>query len=249
MSTLIIYILIGFLAQMIDGSLGMAYGVSCRSFLRTIAKLPAPIASAVIHVAEIPTSLVSGLAHYRIGNVDRNLLVKLIVPGIIGGIVGAWFLSGVGEKLEVPINLYLILMGIVILYRAIKGRTMGPESDNFIYPLGLAGGFLDAVGGGGWGPIVTSSMIASGENAKKTIGTVNAAEFLVTIAETTTFAIFIKDFTSYGLVIVGLIIGGVIAAPIAAKICKRIPEKPLMISVGILIVVLNIYNLMATLSK
>lgn len=243
MFDLFIYIIIGFLAQMIDGSLGMAYGVSCRSFLRSIAKLPAPIASAVIHVAEIPTSLVSGVAHYRIGNVDKVLLVKLLVPGVVGGILGAWFLAGIGERLEPVIDIYLIVMGIVILRRAVLGKSKTGESDSFIYPLGFAGGFLDAVGGGGWGPVVTSTMIAAGEDAKKTIGTVNTAEFLVTIAETTTFALLIKDFTSYGSTIIGLIIGGVIAAPIAARVCKIIPEKTLMIAVGILIIALNIYNL------
>lgn len=242
---ILIYILIGFAAQMIDGSLGMAYGVSGRTFLRTFAGLPTALSSALIHIAEIPSSLVSGISHYRIDNVDKSLLLRLIVPGAIGGVLGAWLVSEAGSKLENAIDVYLIVMGLIILWRAVSARDRKRSIGNAIYPLGFAGGFLDAVGGGGWGPVVTSSMIASGEDVKRSIGTVNAAEFIVTVAETTTFAVMIKDLGSYGLMIGGLIIGGVIAAPIAARVCKRLPERPLMVIVGILIIALNIYNLLA----
>ena len=242
---ILIYILIGFAAQMIDGSLGMAYGVSGRTFLRTFAGLPTALSSALIHIAEIPSSLVSGISHYRIDNVDKTLLVKLIVPGAIGGVLGAYLVTEAGEILENAIDIYLILMGLIILRRAVSSNDRKREMGNAIYPLGFAGGFLDAAGGGGWGPVVTSSMIASGEDVKRSIGTVNAAEFIVTIAETTTFAVMMKDLGSYGLMIGGLIIGGLIAAPIAARVCKRLPEKPLMVIVGLLIIALNIYNLLA----
>lgn len=242
---IIIYILIGFAAQMIDGSLGMAYGVSGRTFLRTFAGLPAALSSALIHIAEIPSSLVSGISHYRIDNVDKRLLMKLIVPGTIGGVLGAWLVTEAGSKLENAIDVYLILMGLIILRRAVSSSDKNRKIGNAIYPLGFAGGFLDAAGGGGWGPIVTSSMIASGEDVKKSIGTVNAAEFIVTVAETTTFAFMMKDIGSYGLLIGGLIIGGVVAAPVAARVCKLLPERPLMIIVGLLIIALNIYNLLA----
>ena len=250
MSTVFLYIVIGFAAQMIDGSLGMAYGVSCRTFLRSVAQIPAPITSAVIHCAEIPSSLVSGISHLRVGNVDRKLLLRLVIPGMIGGIAGAWFLAGFGDRLEPLIHLYLIVMGLIILIRAWKMRKhSSPKEEQqeqltatppWILPLGLAGGFLDAAGGGGWGPIMTSTMVATGQNVKKTIGTVNAAEFLVTIAETTTFAIFLHNIRSYWMIILGLVIGGVIAAPIAARVCKKIPTRPLMALVGILIIVLNL---------
>ena len=242
---IIIYILIGFAAQMIDGSLGMAYGVSGRTFLRTFAGLPAALSSALIHIAEIPSSLVSGISHYRIDNVDKRLLMKLIVPGVIGGVLGAWLVTEEGSKLENAIDVYLILMGLIILRRAVSSSDKNREIGNAIYPLGFAGGFLDAAGGGGWGPVVTSSMIASGEDVRKSIGTVNAAEFIVTVAETTTFAVMMKDIGSYGLLIGGLIIGGVVAAPVAARVCKLLPERPLMIIVGLLIIALNIYNLLA----
>lgn len=119
----------------------------------------------------------------------------------------------------------------------------GSLSNKLIPPLGFAGGFLDAVGGGGWGPVVTSTMVAAGDDVKKIIGTVNAAEFLVTIAETTTFAIFISDFSNYGYIIIGLIIGGVLAAPMAAKLCSIIPERVLMAIVGVVIIALNIINM------
>ena len=242
---ILIYILIGFAAQMIDGSLGMAYGVSGRTFLRTFAGLPTALSSALIHIAEIPSSLVSGISHYRIDNVDKSLLLRLIVPGAIGGVLGAWLVTEAGSKLENAIDVYLILMGLIILRRAVSSSDKKRSIGSAIYPLGFAGGLLDAVGGGGWGPVVTSSMIASGEDVKRSIGTVNAAEFIVTIAETTTFAVMMRDLGSYGLMIGGLIIGGVIAAPIAARVCKRLPEKPLMVIVGLLIIALNIYNLLA----
>lgn len=244
MDKLVIYILIGFMAQMIDGSLGMAYGVSCRTFLRTAAKLPSPIASAVIHIAEIPSSLVSGISHYKIGNVEKKLLPKLLIPGVIGGVLGAWLLVDLGDRIAAIIDIYLIVMGMIILSKAIKASHKGRLSDKYIPPLGFVGGFLDAVGGGGWGPVVTSTMVAAGEDVKKTIGTVNAAEFLVTIAETTTFAIFISDFSNYGFIIIGLIIGGVVAAPIAAKLCSIIPARVLMAIVGAVIIALNIINLL-----
>lgn len=243
MQDLLLYILIGFAAQMIDGSLGMAYGVSCRTFLRSLAGIPPAAASAVIHIAEIPSSLVSGISHFRIDNVDRKVFLRLIVPGVIGGVAGAWFLSSSGDKLEAAIDVYLIVMGLIILRKAVRTDAARKSMGSLIYPLGLAGGFLDAVGGGGWGPVVTSTMVAGGEDVKKTIGTVNAAEFIVTVAETTTFAVMIKDISTYAAIIAGLVIGGVIAAPVAARVCKRIPERPLMMAVGVLIVALNIFNL------
>ena len=243
MERVLLYILIGFAAQMIDGSLGMAYGVSCRSFLRSAAGLPSSVASAVIHIAEIPASLVSGLSHFKIGNVDRKKFWKLLIPGILGGVAGAWILSSLGSRLEAAIDIYLIIMGLIILRRALAKKKPAREMGRLIYPLGLAGGFLDAVGGGGWGPVVTSTMVASGQDVKKTIGTVNAAEFLITVAETTTFAVMIRDIGAYGSIIAGLVIGGVLAAPLAARVCKKLPEKPLMLAVGILIILLNIYNL------
>lgn len=239
-----LYALIGFLAQMIDGSIGMAYGVSCRTFLRTAGRLPAPVTSAVIHIAEIPASLVSGIAHARIGNLDRQLLKRLLIPGVIGGVIGACFLSGMGDRLEKIIEVYLVVMGAVILYKAFSGTKKQRDLRRLVAPIGLAGGFLDATGGGGWGPVVTSTLVAAGGDVKKTIGTVNAAEFLVTVAQAATFAVFLRALPAYWLVILGLICGGVVAAPLAARVCKKIPARPLMVLVGVVIILLNLYALL-----
>lgn len=242
------FIVIGFLAQMIDGTLGMAYGVSSRTFLKTVAGLPSALASAVVHASEVPTTLVSGISHWKLKNVDFNRLKQLVIPGILGGIIGAWFLSGTGDKLEPFIDIYLIIMGIIILIKAIRQGGRKINLDRIIYPLGFAGGFFDAAGGGGWGPIVTSTMTAAGDDVKKSIGTVNTAEFLVTVAETTTFVVLIQDFMSYSGIILAMIIGGVIAAPLAAYLCIKLPTRPLMAAVGILIISLNIWNLISCLS-
>lgn len=228
---------------MIDGTLGMAYGVSSRTFLKSFVGLPSALASAVVHASELPTTLISGISHWRLKNVDKSKLLHLTIPGIIGGILGAWFLSGTGDRFEKFINCYLILMGAIILRKAFQKESKERNIGNAIYPLGLAGGFFDAAGGGGWGPIVTSTMVAMGSDVKKTIGTVNTAEFLVTAAEITTFSILIKDIYSYTYMILAMIIGGVIAAPLAARLCKKIPARPLMAIVGCLIIALNIYNL------
>jgi len=239
----VLYIIIGFAAQLIDGTMGMAYGVSCRTFLRTVAGLPSALASAVVHCSEIPTTLVSGIAHWQLKNVSKEIVLKLMIPGVIGGVLGAYFLSSAGDCLEPFICIYLIVMGIVILHKAFrKEHKVRRKVGSYVYPLGLIGGFLDATGGGGWGPVVTSTMIASGHDVKKTIGSVNMVEFIVTIAETTAFAALMVDFASYWKIILGLVIGGVIAAPIASVLCKKIPVKPLMCIVGLLIIGLNIYN-------
>ncbi len=246
---LLLFIVIGFFAQIIDGTLGMAYGVSCRTFLKTVAGLPSALASAVVHCSEVFTTLASGLSHLKLKNVAKDLLWRLMIPGVVGGVLGAWFLSSVGDLLEPFIDAYLIVMGVIILSKAFRKLRDEPRRvDGYIFALGFAGGFLDATGGGGWGPVVTSTMIASGHDVKKTIGTVNTAEFVVTVAETTTFVALISDFSSYWQIILGLIIGGVAAAPFAAWLCKRCPVRPLLAVVGTLIIGLNIYNFISWLA-
>lgn len=229
---------------MIDGTLGMAYGVSCRTFLRSVAGLPSAVSSAVVHCSEVPTTLVSGISHLKLKNVSKEILLKLLIPGIIGGVLGAWFLSSIGDTLEPFIDSYLIVMGIIIFLKAFKkNNTAKRKVGSYVYPLGFFGGFLDATGGGGWGPVVTSTMLATGNDVKKTIGSVNTAEFLVTVAETTTFAAFIADIQNYWLIILGLVIGGVIAAPFGALLCKKMPVRPMLGIVGSLIIGLNVWNL------
>lgn len=240
---LILFIVIGFAAQMVDGTLGMAYGVTCSTFLKTITGLPSSVASAVVHVAELPTTLVSGISHLKLKNVIPNLLIKLIIPGMIGGILGAYFLANIGDALEPLIQIYLIIMGFRILFKAFEKEQRIRQIGKGVYILGFVGGFLDATGGGGWGPIVNTTLIGLNNDVKKSIGTVNTAEFLVTLAETTTFVALIRDFSNYTEIIIGLIIGGVVAAPLAARLCKRIPLKSLLIYVAFLIIGLNVYQL------
>lgn len=242
--SIIIFIVVGFIAQIIDGALGMAYGVTSTTFLLSIG-IPPVAASASVHVAEIFTSAVSGLSHLKFGNVDKKLLKRLVIPGVLGGILGAYILTIVPGRIIRPfVALYLLLMGLLILRKVFK-KIQERAVETKLLPLGLVGGFLDAVGGGGWGPIVTSTLVTRGHNPRFTIGSVNLAEFFVTAAIAATF------FAIIGLVhwriIVGLIIGGVLAAPLGAYVCKRVPARALMIMVGVLIVSLSVRTILLVL--
>lgn len=236
-------ILIGFLAQMIDGSLGMAYGVSSTTFLTTVG-VPPKIASASVHTAEVFTTLCSGISHWKMKNVDLAIFKRLVFPGVIGGAVGAYVLVNIpGDIISPVVSVYLLVMGTVVLFRGIYGAAGKLITGSKLIPVGLIGGFLDAVGGGGWGPIVTSTMVASGHPPRYTIGSVNTAEFFITIVQALTFTLFL-GIGQYWQYIAGLAIGGVIAAPLAAYICTRVSDRKLMLVVGILIIVLNIRNLL-----
>jgi len=233
-----IFIIVGFIAQIIDGALGMAYGVSSNTFLLSIG-IPPATASASVHMAEIFTTAVSGFSHWRLKNIDRSLILKLLIPGVLGGITGAYLLSNLpGDMLKPYISAYLAIMGIVIIRKALLKNQEEKKVTTFIIPLGLIGGFFDAIGGGGWGPIVTSTLVARGNNPRYTIGSVNAAEFFVTFAESVTFILTLG--LTHWKIILGLLIGGVIAAPLAAILCKKLPVKALMLGVGILILILSI---------
>lgn len=236
----LLYVLLGFVAQTIDGSLGMAYGVSCNSFLLS-AGVPPALASASVKTAEVFTSFLSGIFHFRAGNVDKEVFLRLLIPGILGGVIGAYVISSFpGERLKPYISAYLLLMGIRIIVKAlggVKGREEG-KVGGFLYPLGFVGGMMDAIGGGGWGPIVTTTLVSRGNSTRMTIGSVNASEFFVTLSQLITFSFLLK-ITTWN-VIIGLIIGGAIAAPLSATLCKKIDEKKLMLVVGILISFLSI---------
>jgi len=232
-----LFVLVGFIAQIIDGTLGMAYGVTSTSFVLSLGVPPA-LASASVHASEIFTSAASGLAHLRFGNVDRNLFRRLVLPGVVGGTLGAYLLTALpGERMRPWVALYLLAMGVVILVRAFR-RIRAERARGRIVPLGFIGGFFDALGGGGWGPIVTSTLVARGNAPRFAVGSVNLAEFFVSVAESIVF------FTLLGLIhwkiIIGLILGGVLAAPLAAHLCKRIPARALMILVGLLITILSL---------
>jgi uncharacterized membrane protein YfcA len=237
---ILICLVVGFVAQIIDGALGMAYGVSSNTFLLSVGVSPS-VASASIHVSEVFTTGISGLSHLRLGNVDKELVKKLLIPGVIGGVLGAYILTSVpGDVIKPFVAAYLLIMGMVILIKALR-QGDGKESRTPLIPLGLAGGFFDAIGGGGWGPIVTATLVARGKHPRFTIGSVNMAEFFVTFSESVMFIVTIgMSLVRNWPVIVGLLLGGVIAAPLAAYVCKQLPVRVLMVLVGVLIVILSI---------
>lgn len=237
---IIIFILFGFIAQLIDGALGMAYGVSSNAFFLSLGVPPA-IASACIHTSEMFTTAVSGISHFKFGNVDKKIFLRLLIPGVIGGVFGAYILTELpGGKMKPFVSLYLLIMGLWILIKVVR-KTNPMKTKSRLIPLGLVGGFFDATGGGGWGPIVTTTLVANGNHPRYAIGSVSSAEFFVTVAESITF------FATIGVLlfqhwekIAGLMIGGVIAAPFAAWICKKLPHKVLMLLVGLLITGLSL---------
>jgi uncharacterized membrane protein YfcA len=242
----ILFAVVGFVAQMVDGAIGMAYGISASTALLSMGVPPAT-ASACVHAAETFTTGASGLAHWKLGNIDKKLLARLIIPGMIGGALGAYALSNLpGDTIKPFIAIYLLLLGLFIVWKAVgqKEKLEGVEP-RAVAPLGLFGGFLDAIGGGGWGPIVTSSLLGQGTTPRYAIGTVNIAEFFVTLTISTTF------FLTVGLdlwpIIAGLILGGIIAAPFAAFATKHLPDKVLMIMVGTVVVLLSLRTLVHSL--
>lgn len=234
------FVVVGFIAQLIDGTLGMAYGVSCTTLLLCLGVGPAA-ASASVHTAELFTTAASATCHLKNGNVDKSVLKRLVIPGVFGGILGAYILSSFpGDVVKPWISAYLLVMGLVILVKAFKGVDSEPKKVR-LAPLGFIGGFIDAVGGGGWGPVVTTTLVAKGNSPRTVIGTVNTAEFFVAAA--TSAAFFVTLGSVYLGTIVALVLGGVAAAPIAAHYCKRIQAKPLMVAVGVLIVCLSFRNI------
>jgi hypothetical protein len=234
-----VWLAAGFFAQLIDGALGMAYGISSTTFLLTTGVSPA-VASASVHLAEIFTTAVSGISHWRFGNVDKDLFKKLAIPGIIGALLGASLVSYFdGNALKPFISFYLLIMGIVVLIKGIKNKIAEKKSINIPF-LGLIGGFADSSGGGGWGPIVTTTLLSRGNAPRTTIGTVNAAEFLVAVAASGVFTLFI-GITGWSIII-GLILGGVLAAPLGAWMAKIVSQRFLLITVGFVIILLSAKN-------
>ncbi len=236
-----LFCLAGFIAQIIDGALGMAYGVSCSTFLLQLGVPPA-VASASVHTAEVFTTGVSGLSHLYLKNVDKKLFIRIALPGVIGAMLGAFLLSKVleGDIIKPFISAYLLGLGVIILVKSFREPLFKDEIKR-VEPLGFFGGLLDAIGGGGWGPVVTSNIIHQGRTPQLTIGTVNMAEFFVTFFSTGVFLFFL------GLegwkTILGLIIGGVVAAPIGAYLVRFIKPRQLMFLVGVVIILTSCYSI------
>lgn len=238
---LLAFFLIGVFAQLVDGALGMGYGATSTSFLLAYG-VPPVVSSTAVHVSEMFTTGASALSHHRFGNINKKLVKHLLIPGVLGSITGAYLLSDVinGDVIKPFIAVYMIVLAAIIIKKALK-KNVEKKKTKKLGVLAVFGGFMDSVGGGGWGPIVTSTLLGRGRNPKYTIGSVNAAEFAISFASGITFMLFggIHGWQ----VIIGLILGGVIAAPIAAFLVNKIKRKPMMIAVGILIILLSLKTL------
>jgi len=241
---LFLFILVGIGAQIVDGALGMAYGATCSTFLLSLGLTPSA-ASASVHIAEIFTTGASGLSHLRFGNVNKKLFLYLLVPGCFGAILGAFLLSDVinADLIKPFVALYLLILGAIIIKKALAPKIKKKKTKNLGILAGF-GGFMDAIGGGGWGPIVTSSLLSSGRSANYTIGSVNLAEFFIALAGAGTFLLF-TGVTGWQIII-GLVIGGIVASPFAALFVNKVKRKTLMIIVGVLIIGLSIRSFFVT---
>ncbi|WP_083256931.1 sulfite exporter TauE/SafE family protein [Arcticibacter eurypsychrophilus] len=241
-------VLAGFVAQMVDGALGMGYGVISTTVLLSTGLNPAAI-SGSIHTAEMFSSGASGYSHYRFGNINKKLFKTLLLPGVLGAVAGAVLLSYLGEEygswLRPILSVYTLLLGLRILTNAFKQKRASQKVKHAGWLAG-AGGFLDSFGGGGWGPLVTSTLISKGKTPRYIIGTVSLTEFFVTLGSALTFFLILG--TSHIQTIAGLIIGGLLAAPLAAKLAGRLKTKPMLISVGTLVIISSIRTLWKTLS-
>ncbi|MFI7699458.1 sulfite exporter TauE/SafE family protein [Nonomuraea sp. NPDC049480] len=250
MRALILLGLVGFAAQLVDGSLGMAYGVTSSTLLLAVGT-NAAAASATVHLAEIGTTLASGISHWRFGNVDWKVVARIGIPGALGAFAGATFLSSLSTEIAAPVmSIILLTLGVYILIRFTafglpRGNLGKPLRKRFLAPLGLLGGFVDATGGGGWGPVGTPAILASGRLApRKVIGSVDASEFLVAIAASIGFFVGIGSENIDFAWVAVLLLGGVIAAPIAAWLVRHIPPRILGSAVGGVIVLTNIRTLL-----
>jgi uncharacterized membrane protein YfcA len=240
---------VGLLAQMIDGALGMAYGVTASSFLLASGASPLT-ASGATHLAEVFTTGISGVSHLRMGNVNRKLFLSLVIPGVTGGLIGTYVLGNIDGALLKPwISGYLLLMGLYVLTKAFRRVILVKTHvrPSRVVPLALFGSFMDTTGGGGWGPIVTSSLVGAGHDPRTTIGSVNFAEFFLTVAVSAAFFSILD--ASVWLTVSGLVLGGMFAAPFAAYVTRHIKTRYLLVLVGTLISAISVYNLLGALPK
>jgi uncharacterized membrane protein YfcA len=245
------YIIYGFLAQLIDGALGMAYGVTVTTLLlgAGIPGITPAVASASMHASEVFTTGTSSLVYFRFRNINLKLFRALLWPGLFGTIVGVIAVSHISKEyfsiLKPIVASYTMILGILILFRAFKKSVIKKKLKK-IFPIAFLGGFLDSVGGGGWGPIVTSSLIAGGRHLRYAVGSAHLAKFFVAVASTVTFFIMIG--LSHWKVIFGLVIGGMIAAPASIYLSNKIPVKKGLILVGILIILISLKTIVKSLT-
>ena len=239
-SHFLMFVAIGLGAQLVDGALGMAFGLVSSSILLAMGMPPAAV-SASVHTAEVFTTGVSGAAHGMLGNVDRRLMLRLAVPGVAGGVIGAYALSRIdGAAIKPWIHAYLLVLALLILVRAL-GRRIPRREVRRVGVLGFVSGLLDAIGGGGWGPMATSTLLANGGDARTSIGTVSASEFAVTLAISITFLFSVG--LDHWRIIVGLLLGGVIAAPLAALLVRHVRERLVLLAVGLLVLGISVYQI------
>ena len=242
------FIMVGFAAQLVDGALGMAFGVITSTLLVGVLGVPPAMASAKVHLVEVFTTGISGLNHLFHRNVDRSIFVRLVIPGMIGSFLGAYALAElIDAAVAKPFVLaYLAAIGVWLLWRGLN-HELKISNPKVVAPLGVVGGFLDAAGGGGWGPVVTSNLLLQGAEPRKVIGTVNTAEFFVTCTSAATF-IWSLGLEQFGVAVVGLLIGGVVAAPLGAILAKRIPAKALLLMVGVVLIITSSYGIYKAIS-
>ncbi|MFT4135954.1 sulfite exporter TauE/SafE family protein [Microbacterium sp.] len=253
MPTLLIVALVGLFGQLVDGSLGMAFGVTATTFLIALTTMSPAVISATIHLAEIGTSFVSGLSHWRFGNVDWKVVARIGIPGAIGAFLGATVISNLSTDFAKPLmSTILLLLGVYVLvrftFRGIDTKNLGkPLKSRFLSPLGVFAGFIDATGGGGWGPVGTPALLASGRmEPRKVVGTIDTSEFLIALAASIGFLANLGgegiDFAYAGFIL----LGGAIAAPFAAYIVRHLPPRLLGATVGGLIIFTNVRTLIGS---
>lgn len=238
-----LFLAVGFVAQLIDGALGMAYGVVCIAVLSTLGVPPAA-ASAVVHAAEVFTTATAASSHAAHRNIDWPLFLRIAPAGVLGGVVGAYGLTAAPPSLIAPLlATYLALIGVYLLWRARRRIAAATASFRWAAPLGLVGGFLDSWGGG-WGPIVASGLMGGGHAPRRVVGTVSAAEFFLTSAISAAFLVALfrgdlpLDLRTYLIEVVGLVIGGVAAAPLAGLVARLAPARHMTVAVGLLVLAL-----------
>ena len=242
---LLFYFAAGFLAQVVDGALGMAYGITASSLLMS-AGVPPAATSATVHAAECFTTGASALSHRAFGNISQTLFRRLLLPGVLGAILGAYILTAIpGDAIKPWIAGYLLLLGFYIMAKAFRD-FIPKEVTTHLTPLAFCGALLDAIGGGGWGAIVTSNLVARGNSVREAVGSVNAVEFFVTLASSFVFLTTLG--LGYWKIMVALGLGGLLAAPLGAWLCGRVPRRPFMFLVGALVITLSARTLWQTLT-